>query len=171
MKTAAKILYFYGLWYFCAVAGRENYHLVALGVSLTSLLVDYAIFRYPLGPLRYFSFVLFLMISGPLLDLSFKYLGLMDWEGPFYPLSILAIWGFFAVYYPTLFQVFRKRLVLSFFLGGIFGPLAYYSGHLIGSLKINTEYAALAFAFSVCWGLYFAFSLKLFDWLDRASSK
>lgn len=171
MATALKILFFYGLWYFCAWAGKEGLHLWALSISLLAILVDFSVYRYPIGALRYLSFVLYLMVTGPAMDLSFKALGLFSWEGVFYPPSILAIWAFFAVYYPELFRVFRKKLGLSFLLGAIFGPLAYYSGHLIGSLHIHLEQTLYAGVFAICWGLYFVVSLWVYNLIEQSSLK
>jgi hypothetical protein len=169
MKTVFKVIYFYALWYICAVAGREDYHWYAVGLSVFSVLVDYAIYRYPMGAKRYFLFALFLMITGPLMDLGFKQLGLLNWNSTFYPPAIMAIWLFFVVYYPELFKFLHHRLPLAFILGGMAGPLAYYSGHLIGSLQINTNELALGFAFAVAWGCYFALSLKVFTLFNVSS--
>jgi hypothetical protein len=171
VKTALKVLYFYALWYICALAGRENYHWWAVGLSLISVIVDYAIYRYPLGKWRYALFALFLVITGPLMDLGFKALGFLDWNSTFYPPAIAAIWLFFVVYYPELFKPFHYRLPLAFVLGGAAGPLAYYSGHLIGSLQINTSELALGFAFAVAWGCYFALSLKVFTMINVSSKR
>lgn len=169
MKTAVKVLYFYALWYICALAGTKDYHWQALALSLVSVVVDFAIYRYPIGHWRYGLFGLFLLISGPLMDLGFKALGLLNWDYPFYPPAIAAIWLFFVVYYPELFKYFHHRLPLAFILGGMAGPLAYYSGHLIGSLQMNTENLGLGFAFAVAWGCYFALTMKIYTLINVSS--
>lgn len=166
MKTGVKILYFYGLWYLCAWSVSRELIWLPLGLSLASVIVDFLVWRYPLGVKRYFAFTAFLCVSGPALELGLKKLGLIDWEG-FYPLGMLGIWLFFSVYYPELFALFRKRLALGFILGAVFGPLAYYSGALLNALTWQADTIGAVVLFGVLWGGYFVLTLGLFNWLDQ----
>jgi hypothetical protein len=134
-----------------------------------SVLGDYFIFRYPnIKPSRYFYFVIGLACFGFGFDLIFTYPGLISWDsGLIYPASLLGIWTIFAAYYPAIFSKFNGRPILSFILGALFGPFAYWTGAQIGAIHYSPQQTTALIFHMIGWGIFFSLSIHLFQKMKR----
>lgn len=169
MLIVFKVIYFQTLWYVSAFLGAHSWHGLALLLCLISLILDYLIFRYPnIRPSHYLCFVLALVLFGLGFDLAFTYPGLIGWSpGVFYPASLVGIWMIFAAYYPSIFSKFDGRPLLSFILGALFGPLAYWTGAKVGAIEYALQEKQALILHMIGWGLFFSLSIHLFQLLKR----
>lgn len=169
MLIVVKIIYFQALWYISAYLGSKSLHLIALSLCCLSLTLDYLIFRYQnIKGRHYLGFILGLGLFGFLFDLAFDRTTLLNWdENVFYPASLLGIWMIFAAYYPSIFSKFDDQPKLSFFLGAIFGPLAYWAGSAMGAIQYFPQQTTLLISHTISWGLFFFVSLRFFKYIKQ----
>lgn len=169
MLIVIKVIYFQALWYLSVFLGARSLHWLALFLCLISLGLDYLVFRYPnVRATHYVYFVLALVLFGFGFDLAFTYSGLIGWTpGLFYPASLMGVWIIFATYYPSIFSKFDGRPILSFILGALFGPFAYWSGAQIGAIEYTIQETSALVFHMIGWGLFFSLSIHFFQFIKR----
>lgn len=147
-------------WYLSIVYGKAVYvPMIGLGLFVG----DYFLFkkREKLGA-SYLAFSFTLAIAGYSMDKFINKLGILDWGDQFYPSHLIGIWLIFPTYYYHFFEKFSKSKWLPFIVGGVFGPLAYYSGgNLNSTLSLKTDTLSL-FILAFFWGVFFLISVRAF---------
>ncbi len=160
MKVA-KLIILQIFWYVSIKFG-DQYFIPVVGVSL--YLTDFLIFKKTekLG-IKYLIFSLILIFSGMGMDKVFEALEVLGWGEKFYPLELVGVWVIFPCYYYQFFKKFSSPIWLSFLMGAVFGPLAYYSGANINpSLNLQTSFTEISLL-STSWGIFFFASICIFN--------
>ena len=85
---------------------------------------------------KHFYIILIFSLSGYLFDTLLSYCGLYKIEADIYFLSLpiwfLVLWPAFGTLLVNFFLFLRNKKLFSILLGGIVGPISYYSGIYIG---------------------------------------
>ena len=155
-----KLIFLQVFWYLSIKFGSAFYFPLAALLILTG---DYLLFNERRISISYTLFSIILVTAGFLMDQLFHYLKFISWGEQLYPFELLSVWIIFPCYYQQFFSRFAKNLLIPFFLGFIFGPLAYYSGGNISesvSLSTNTVHLIII---GFIWGGFFSASIKSFS--------
>lgn len=156
---------FYGGWCWCLNDVSQGRPLYGLGSVLA--IIIYQLYRS--SSLKA-DLVLLGVVSvlGPLSDIFYRYLGLLDYHTPFHslpwlpPIWIFLLWGLVAVNIP-LFSWMQKKWFLAPLLGAIGGPFSYLSAVRLGGASLLKP---LPLTFIVIGGMW-AFFLPGLMWLDK----
>jgi hypothetical protein len=171
MKMNAKlirVIYFQALWFLIIYLGRTNQGLLALGLALVSVIVDYMIFKYTKYTKDWLAFSIFVFLCGLVIDtvlLQLKLVSFTSYNGPLSPLFMWAMWIIFIPYYPIGFHKLSNKRNLSLLLAFIFAPISYYSGAKQGALEFTSIYNL--FAVATLWTIYFPISIKFFTRIQK----
>jgi len=147
-------------WYFSIVYG-SNIYVPILGAILYA--IDFLVFRKRNHlDHKYLIFSFILILSGFLLDMGISAFNIMSWNDAFYPTELVGVWLIFPTYYYHFFKKFKSKSWVSFIVGAIFGPFAYYSGSRINpSISLHFDIGDLV-VLCIVWGLFFMTSIHLF---------
>mgnify|MGYP003995419555 CR=1 FL=1 len=153
----AKLIILQLFWYVSIKYGGQ-YFVPLIGLGL--YFVDFFIFKKAERlSTRYFLFSLALILLGMGMDKAFEALGLLTWGNRFYPNELVSVWVIFPCYFYQFFKKFSSPVWLSFLMGFIFGPLAYYSGGNINSgIELELDPISLS-TVAIFWGVFFCLSL------------
>ena len=152
-----KLILLQTFWYY-SIRDGSNLFFPIIGFLL--FFIDYFVFKkierlhYPY---LYFSFLL--VLSGITMDKALNLLGVINWGNQFYPYELIGVWLIFPTYYYQFFKKFQGAIVLTFFAGLIFGPLAYYSGGNLNSIISLSTTTWKLIIMGVSWGLFFSGSI------------
>ena len=133
-------LSFYIYWYICFWGAKNGQFyigpLIGSGFIFIHLLLITNIWRE-------IKYILICILIGPSLDFILTNLNIIEYNGQFLfnqisfpPIWILTLWAGFGT---TIFHSFKwlhGRYMITSFLGCIFFPFIYYSGHYYGSIKL-----------------------------------
>lgn len=107
-------------------------------LGLTYLLI---FFYYQNDKRRSLYIILFFSIAGYMFDslLSFveMYKIKADTTFLFLPIWFLILWPSFSSLLVNIFSFLEKKIILSFLIGGILGPVSYYAGVYLGLATVN----------------------------------
>lgn len=150
------------IFWYVSIKYGDQYFVPAIGIFL--YLTDFLIFKKTekLGS-KYLIFSLILIFSGMGMDKLFEALEFLTWGDSFYPLELVGVWAIFPCYYYQFFKKFSSPIWLSFLMGAVFGPVAYYSGANINpSLLLQVSVTGIC-SLSVLWGLFFFSSIYFYS--------
>ncbi|CUI16806.1 hypothetical protein PNK_1189 [Candidatus Protochlamydia naegleriophila] len=156
---------FYGGWCWClndVALGRPLY-----GLGSVFAIIIYQLYRSS-HPKADFSLLIVVSLLGPLSDILYSYLGLLNYHTPFHsipwlpPLWIFLLWGLVAVNIP-LFSWMHKKWFLAPMLGAIGGPFSYLSAVRLGGASLLKP---LPLTFIVIGGMWAIF-LPTLMWLSE----
>ena len=150
------------IFWYVSIKYGDQYFVPAIGVFL--YLTDFLIFKKTekLGS-KYLIFSLILIFSGMGMDKVFEALEVLTWGDRFYPTELIGVWLIFPCYYYQFFKKFSSPKWVSFLMGAIFGPLAYYSGSNINpNLLLQVSFTGIGFV-SILWGLFFFTSIHIYS--------
>lgn len=151
-------LWFYVGWFACVFMARAQSDIFSLIFPAVGWFLMSKV--YPLSARRLYI-LSGLTIVGLIFDSGMGWFGLIRFEPEalFAPLWLVSIWLLFASLLPLTKEAFGDRLLLSAFLGAIFGPLSYLSGEAFGVLFFS--HPSTVWIFSLFWALYFPAALLL----------
>jgi hypothetical protein len=148
-------LAFNALW-FVAVIGREQW-IVLSGVLLLLQFV------YSVGVAKVsWTLVLRLFAVGVLLEAIVISLGVIHFEGGYFPLWLVMLWLGFSSMAPVALDWLTPRPILALLAGVVSGPLSYLAGIKFGAAHVDSL-PLMIVGYAVLWGLmmtYFVFAMK-----------
>ncbi len=164
VKSTIKVIYFQALWFLLIFSSLKSYHNWILLTVFVSIYLDYVIFRYRVSALKYFLYMIGLMLIGFLIDQLFFYLGVLKWTPQMlHPPFLLGVWAMFIVYYENFFSKFSDQKFLGFLFASIGSPVAYFSGAKMSDLSFHYGFSFSSIVFSLIWGVFFILSIDFYD--------
>ncbi len=156
LRRVAGLLWFDLVW-FCTVAGRNDWLLVALPVVAVQIYLS----STRLG----FNWWLYLqlLVLGLLLETVVVVSGILDFTGGFLPLWLVALWFGFAAMVTTTLDWLAGRYVLAALIGIGSGPMTYAIGSRLGAAELQVDEYVMWLIYGLLWGLYmviFAYLMK-----------
>lgn len=169
IKAGLKVLIFHLSWLTCASLGNSSWEIGLLVFPLGVLFAWSRKMTKHQMTKRTLPFFLALTFFGIFADLSFQFLGLVEFSSlyPSYsPLWLIAIWFLFTWISPVIWSGFQGRSWVLAALSMIAGPLNYWFGENFGLVRLHGPPAFIAYA--VFWAaflplgqyLYFHFKLE-----------
>ena len=159
-------------WFATVLGGANN--LAWAGTTAALVIVGFHLYRIA-NPRKELLLLALVGVLGAAWDSTLVALGITSYPSGIFidgiaPHWIIALWLLFATTLNISLRWLRGRLVLGFICGAIFGPLAFYGGHLLGGVN----FADLSFAMivlSVGWAVMIPILLILAEKLDGTSRK
>ena len=162
-KTITAFVGFQIVWLACAWGvPREIWALPILsGLVYLTWIIRTTTPRRPLILLILQGICLGLLVDTVLINfnlLQFKgmYPAPLEWLSPFW---MTILWAAFAASFPYSFMWLQKKYFLAFVLGGLFGPIAYYSGEKFGAIEPISIIGIISLG--VLWGISMFIMVKL----------
>ena len=137
MKKLFNILGFQLSWWACVLGVANGLNYLGPIVMLFFLIIHfylYSISKAEIKLIIYFAFI------GTLIDTLISLTGVLSFEGLYKtnkiiaPLWITAMWCGFAATINHSMAWLQNRWLMSFILGAILGPLAYFTGEQFGAI-------------------------------------
>lgn len=163
-KTILIILGFQIVWFACAFgAAKEILYLpIIVGFVFIASIVLSTRQKKSLVYFILWSMLLGFLVDSVLLQhqlVQFKSLN-PDPFNLYQPWWMTILWASFASSFSASFKWLESKYFLAAFLGGIFGPIAYYSGSQLGAIESISQQGLLFV------GLFWLITMPLMLWLS-----
>ena len=156
------ILGFKVCWWACVLGAVSNQKYLGPILVLIYLFIHLYIISSELRRSEIYL-LLFAAIFGTFIDSIFLSFDLLTYEGSYNnisyiaPLWITAMWVGFTATLNHAFKKIIKKYYVQFFLGLIFGPLAYITGNGLGAIVFNPNHSEslISIIIAIVWGISF----------------
>lgn len=141
---------------------------LVLAPSYTAMFISLLLmwFIWQLKPQQRYALIT-LWCSGLVLDLVFTFSGLFEFDSTLLPYWLVLLWGWFSLFWITVFSRWLQNSVLVALFGLIGGPMAYWGGaQLSDNLQIASG-ATFWLALAPAWALLLLWSRQTETWLQR----
>lgn len=164
LNRAFNTFLFYFGWIVCLQEGPKGHFLYGFLIVLAAV----AYFFY-FSPCWKADFILlaFVLLVGPLSDILYARLGLLQYHPYFHfhswipPIWVFLLWGLFGVNI-QLFSWLSHHWVLATVLGALSGPLSYFSVVRLGGASLLMPMSLVFLAIGLVWAIF----LPCFIWLN-----
>ncbi len=158
-------------WFATVIGGANN--LAWAGTTAAFVIVAFHLYRVA-NPRIELLLIVLVGVLGAVWDSTMVALGITSYpSGTFIdgiaPHWIIALWLLFATTLNVSLRWLRGRFLVGFICGAIFGPLAFYGGHLLGGVNF-TDLSFAMVVLSVGWAMMMPVLLILAEKLDGTSS-
>ena len=133
-------LSFYIYWYICFWGAKNGSFYIGPLIGFGFIFIHLLLIQ---NTWREFKYILICILIGSSLDFILTNLNIIEYKGQliygqinFPPLWILTLWAGFGTTVFHSFKWLHGRYIITGFLGCIFFPFIYYSGHYYGSVKL-----------------------------------
>ena len=164
IKTILIILGFQIVWFACAIGAAQGIYYLPF---ITGFLMISGVVLSTPDKKSLLTFILWSTVLGFLVDTVLLQHQLIQFKSlnP-YPLNLYQpwwmtiLWASFASSFSTSFQWLANKYRLAAVLGGVFGPIAYYSGSQLGAIAPISQQGLILV------GLFWLISMPLMVWLS-----
>ena len=160
-------------WWFCALGAQNSLDYIG-PIYMLAFVITHMVFFSK----KYSEFILIIIgiFLGLIVDSSLKYFNIINYlstdiQATLAPLWIVAMWGGFCATLNHSLSWLKNRLLASFILGAVFGPLSYIAG-----LKMNIIFFIISpinavIVLAIVWGISIPFLFWLNDKLTYVLKK
>ncbi|ATZ74269.1 DUF2878 domain-containing protein [Idiomarina sp. X4] len=153
MHKIISFVLFNGIW-FSAVVGRGDY--LWLTVALVLIQVVYSL---RIGN-THWTVMARLFAVGLLLEAISISLGVIDFEGGYFPLWLALLWLGFAAMAPVALDWLAKKTWLALIAGAVSGPVTYMTGVQFGAAAIESTLVTVV-TYAAVWSLMMGYFVYL----------
>ena len=160
MKNIFNILGFQLSWWACVLGVKNGLPYLGPACMLLFLGIHFIYLKSNILELK---LVLIFAVLGTLVDTGIAILGILSYNGLYAqniilaPLWITAMWGGFCATVNHSLSWLKEKLVSSFILGAIFGPLSYIAGEKFHAITFHSSLISICIALAIIWGLSMSF--------------
>lgn len=162
MKLLVRVIIFQSLWFLFAYWGNLSYQYLVPIIALISVILDWKLSKSVISFKNLSLFLVFLLLSGLIVDGSLFGLKLIvkdDHSGFLSPMNMWGFWIIFAPYYEFAFEKFNKSKWMGVVFAAIGAPMAYRGGAALAGFSITQNgYIVMA----ILWMIFFPISLWLY---------
>lgn len=155
MKIIFNVIGFKLSWIACVLGSVSGYTYLGPAIMVTYVTINTILFGIQRNEIL---FLLLAALIGTLIDTVKASTGFISYAGGYAdinwiaPLWITALWlGFAATLHHSLGWL-KENALLAFFMGAVFGPLAYIGGSKIGGITLNYSLPVTILFLSILWG-------------------
>ena len=154
-STPLNFIVFQACWFACVAGAASN--LGWLGPLLVIITVPLQIYFLTGNYRAEIIFVIICGISGFFLEtvmiMASVYTPVSQIWGSFCPPWMAALWFNFALLVSISLRWLKGKYLLAAFLGGLFGPVAYWGGEKLGALTVAGEFGQGYLSLAFLWAL------------------
>ena len=155
MKNILNIIGFQIGWWVCALGAQNSLDYLGPLYMATFIIIH---MRFISKKYSEFILILFGIFLGLLVDSSFKYFNIINYSSinfnSYYaPSWIIAMWAGFCATLNHSLSWLKTRILASFFLGAIFGPLSYVAGLNMNIIFFISSKSKAIFILAIVWGI------------------
>lgn len=163
MALVLKLITLQAFWFLAVVGGPILNDIFIYPVAIALTILNYFFYKPDISAAKYALLILFFALYGFLEGALLQYFSLGSFPEGYYPLWMNSLFVVFICYYGDALNKFQGlSKLLKFFIGGVGGALAYYSGSKFGSLIIGESSPSFFIFVFFSWGIFFVVSMDLF---------
>jgi hypothetical protein len=158
-------------WFACVLGGANQMAWIGAFIGMAIILRHIKTSFDRESEIKLISFAMVFGFFFDLIPLSLSWIEFADvsyWPNQLPPPWMTVLWGLFATTLNISLRWLKNQYLLSTFIGGISGPIAYWSGSKLGALSLTNFDAAILFL-AVGWAIAVPFLVK-FNAKNQSSS-
>ena len=160
MKNIFNILGFQLSWWACVLGVKNGLPYLGPACMLLFLGIHFIYLKSNILELK---LIIPFAVLGTLVDTGIAISGMLSYNGLYAqniilaPLWITAMWGGFCATVNHSLSWLKEKLVSSFILGAIFGPLSYIAGEKFDAITFHSSLISICIVLAIIWGLSMSF--------------